>query len=166
MISQFPLHTPAFPYNFPIRNGVISALADGVLVIEAGKKSGSLITAELALEQGKEIFVLPGNITNPQYEGSNELLKNGAIPVTSVLDILDGFGLFFDEDVVERKKKTQDMLETAEKMVYASLSLEPVHISEITEKTGIELSEVMEILFSLQMKQVVQTVGNNYFAIK
>ena len=166
VISQFPLQTPALPYNFPMRNGVISALADGILVIEAGKGSGSLITAELGLEQGKEIFVLPGNITNPRYEGGNELLKNGAVLVTSVLDILDGLGLFFDQDVVERKKKSKDMLETAEKMVYASLGLEPIHISEIVEKTGLELADTMEILLSLQMKQLVQTVGNNYFAMK
>lgn len=166
VISQFPLHTPALPYHFPMRNSLISALADGILVIEAGKKSGSLITAEVGLEQGKEIFVLPGNITNPRYEGGNELLKNGAVLVTSVLDILDGLGLFFDHDVVESKKKSKDMLETVEKMVYASLSLEPIHISEIVGKTGLELSDTIEILLSLQMKQLVQTVGNNYFAIK
>lgn len=166
VISQFPLQTPALPYHFPMRNGIISALADGILVIEAGKKSGSLITAELGLEQGKEIFVVPGNITNPRYEGGNKLLKNGAVLVTSVLDILDGLGLFFDQDVVERKKKSEDMLETAEKIVYAILSLEPIHISEIVEKTGLELSAAIEILLSLQMKQLVQTVGNNYFAIK
>ncbi len=165
LISEFPLGTPAFPYNFPLRNRIISALSDGVLVLEARKGSGSLITAETGLEQGREIFVVPGNIFNPLYEGSNELLKNGAIPVTGVRDILDGLGLFFDEDVVERKKKSQVMLETPEKIVYAMLSLEPVHISRIVEKTGLELTSVMEILFSLQMKRLVQTVGNNYYAV-
>ena len=166
VISEFPPGTPALPYNFPMRNRIISALSDGILVLEARKGSGSLITAEAGLEQGKEIFVVPGNILNPLYEGGNELLKNGAAPVTKVRDILDGLGLFFDEDVVERKKKSQVMLETPEKIVYAMLSLEPIHISHIAEKTNLELTSVMEILFSLQMKQLVQTVGNSYYAVK
>lgn len=166
VFSEFPLQTPALPYHFPMRNRIISALSEGILVIEAGKGSGSLITAEIGLEQGKDIFVVPGNIMNPRYMGGNELLKNGAGLVTQVQDILDGLGMFFDQDVTERKKKSKDMLETAEKIVYASLSLEPVHISRIAEKAGLELTSVMEILFSLQMKQLVQTVGNNYFAIK
>lgn len=166
VISELPLKAPAMPYHFPMRNRIISALSDGILVIEAGKDSGSLITAEIGLEQGREIFVVPGNIVNLRYEGSNELLKSGAIPVTQIRDILDGLGLFFDCDVMERKKKSQEMLETAEKMVYASLSLEPVHISEIMEKTGMELSSVMEVIFSLQMKQLVRADGNQFFTIK
>ena len=166
VISEFPLQAPALPYHFPMRNRIISGLSDGILVIEAGKGSGSLITAEIGLEQGRDIFVVPGNLMNPKYEGGNELLKNGAGLVTKVRDILDGLGIFYDSDVVERKKKINVMLETTEKIVYASLSLEPVHISQIAEKTGIEFASVMEILFSLQRKQLVQTVGNNYFAIK
>lgn len=166
VLSEFPLQTPALPYHFPLRNRIISGLSDGILVVEAKKGSGSLITAELGLEQGKEIFVVPGSIANPRYEGGNGLLKNGAALVTEVRDILDGMGLFFDRDVIERKKKSQDMLETAEKIVYAILSLEPVHLSEIVEKTGLELSTVMESVLSLQMKQLAQAVGNQYFAIK
>lgn len=105
VISEFPLQTPALPYHFPMRNRIISGLSDGILVIEAGKGSGSLITAEIGLEQGRDIFVVPGNLMNPKYEGGNELLKNGAGLVTKVRDILDGLGLFYDSDVVERKKK-------------------------------------------------------------
>ncbi len=166
VISEFPLHTPALPYHFPMRNRIISGLSDGILVIEAGKESGSLITAEIGLEQGKDIFVVPGNLMNPKYEGGNELLKNGAGVVTKVQDILDGLGLFYDTDVVERKKKINVMLETTEEIVYASLSLEPVHISQIAQKAGLEPVSAMEVLFSLQRKQLVQTVGNNYYAIK
>ena len=127
-------------------------------MIEARKGSGSLITAELGLEQGKEIFVLPGNLTNPLYEGGNELLKNGACFVTKVRDILDGLGLFYDMDVMERKKKTHQTLETTEKIVYAMLSLEPIHISEIVAKTGLSLQIVMENLLSLQQKQLRKMV--------
>lgn len=166
VISEFPLKTPPLPYHFPMRNRLISAFSDGILVIEAGKGSGSLITAEQGLEQGKEIFVIPGNIMDPRYDGSNELLKNGAVLVTSIRDILDGLGLFFDRDVIERKKKSEVMLETAEKIVYAMLSLEPVHLAQIAEETGMELPHAMEILLSLQIKNLVQAIGNNYFMIK
>lgn len=166
VLSEFPVQAPALPYHFPMRNRIISGLSDGILVIEAGKKSGSLITAEAGLEQGKEIFVVPGNIADSRYEGGNELLKSGAVLVTGIRDILDGLGLFYDCDVIERKKKVNDMLETTEKMVYAMLSLEPVHISEIIEKTGLTPVSVMEILLSMQMRHLVQTIGNNYFAIR
>lgn len=166
VISEFPLHTPPMPYNFPLRNRIISGLSDGILVIEAKMGSGSLITAEVGLEQGKEIFVIPGSIMDSQYEGGNKLIQSGAALVMSVKDILDGLGLFFDQDVIERKKKSEDMLETAEKIVYAILSLEPIHISQIAQDTGLELQKVMEVLLSLQIKQLVQTIGNNYYAIK
>lgn len=166
VISEFPLHTPPLPYHFPLRNRIISGLSDGILVIEAKTGSGSLITAETGLEQGKEIFVIPGNIMDSQYEGGNKLIQSGASLVMSVRDILDGLGLFFDQDVIERKKKSEVLLETAEKIVYAILSLEPIHISQIAEHTGLELQKVMEVLLSLQIKQLVQTIGNNYYAIK
>ncbi len=166
VISEFPLQTPPLPYHFPLRNRIISGLSDGILVIEAKKDSGSLITAETGLEQGKEIFVVPGSIMNAQYEGSNRLLQNGAALVQNVRDILDGFGLFFDEDVVGRKKKYENMLETTEKIVYSILRLEPVHISQIAEDTGLELQKVMEAVLSLHQKKLVQSIGNHYYAIK
>lgn len=165
VISEFPLQAPSMPYHFPLRNRIISGLSDGILVIEARKGSGSLITAEVGLEQGKEIFVLPGSITNPQYEGGNELLKSGAAFVTKVGDILDGLGLFYDEDVCTRKKKNEDMLETTEKIVYAILSLEPLHISQIAQLCGLELQKVMEVLLSLQLKNYVNMIGGNYYII-
>lgn len=104
ILSEFPLHMPSMPYHFPLRNRIISGLSDGILVIEARKGSGSLITAEAGLEQGREIFVVPGSITNPQYEGGNDLLKSGACLVTNIKDILDGLGLFYDEDVKDSVK--------------------------------------------------------------
>lgn len=165
LLSEFPLKTPPLPYHFPMRNRLISGLSGGILVIEAKEGSGSLITAELGLEQGKEIFVVPGSICNPLYQGGNELLKSGACPVTKVQDILDGLGLFFDEDVVERKKKTNVMLETTEKIVYAILSLEPVSISRLVEETGLPPQEVLDILISLQKKKLVREMGSHRYAI-
>lgn len=166
ILSEFPLHTPSMPYHFPLRNRIISGLSDGVLVIEARKGSGSLITAETGLEQGREIFVVPGSITDPQYEGGNELLKNGACLVTNIKDILDGLGLFYDDDVTSKKKKYDVMLETTEKIVYAILSLEPLHISKIAQMCGLDINCTMETLLSLQMKRMVEMVGGSYYIIK
>lgn len=165
VLSEFPLGVPPLPYHFPMRNRIISGLADGILVVEAKKGSGSLITAELGLEQGKEIFVIPGSICNPLYEGGNELLKSGAFPVTKAQDVLDGLGLFFDEDVIERKKKTNVLLETAEKIVYAILSLEPISISRLVEETGLEPQEVLKNLHSLQQKGLVKEMGNHRYSM-
>lgn len=166
VISEFPLGTPPFPYHFPMRNRIISGLSDGIVIIEARKGSGSLITAEHGLEQGKEIFVVPGSVTDIQYQGGNELLKNGAVLVTNVRDILDGLGIFLEDKKTEQKKKSDVLLETAEKIVYANLRLKPVSVAYIVEMTELEPKKVMDILFSLERKNLVKAVGNNYYALK
>lgn len=165
VLSEFPPGTAPLPYYFPMRNRIISGLADAVLVIEAGKKSGSLITAEMGLEQGKDIFVVPGDIYDPAYEGSNQLIQNGAALITKTRDILDGLGVFLDEDVSVRKKKNEVMLETTEKIVYSYLSLEPIHLSEIVRISGFPVQKVMELLVSMELKGLVKDVGNHYYAI-
>lgn len=165
VLSEYPPGTQPLPHHFPMRNRIISGLSDGILVIEAGKKSGSLITAEMGLEQGKEIFVVPGDIHNPSYEGSNALIQSGAALVTRTRDILDGLGIFLDEDVSEHKKKCEVMLETAEKIVYSYLSLEPIHLSELVKISGFSIQKTMETLLSMELKGVVKHIGNHYFAI-
>lgn len=98
VISEYEPKTPATRYTFPIRNRIISALSSGVAVIEAGQKSGALITATYAMEHGKEIFALPGNINAPQYGGTNDLLRDGATPLIKVEDILEVYmGRFPDK---------------------------------------------------------------------
>lgn len=89
LLSEYPPHAPATRYTFPARNRLIAALSLGTVVVEAGEKSGSLITADYALEQGKDVFALPGSIMSPNYKGSNRLISDGAIPVFSGLDVLD-----------------------------------------------------------------------------
>ncbi len=166
IISEYPPGMPPVAGNFPMRNRIISGLSDGILVIEAGEKSGSLITAEAGTEQGKDIFVVPGEIGNKLYYGSNELIKNGAALVTNVRDIMDALGMFYDCSTEGRKKKIDVVLERTEKIVYASLSLEPAHISEIALKTGLGIQHTMEILTGLELKHVAVMAGNNYFALK
>lgn len=152
--------------NFPRRNRIISGLSDGILVIQAGNKSGSLITAELGLEQGKDIFVVPGSINDDFYQGSNRLIKNGAALVTNVRDILDALGIFYSEDIDLKNKKNNLLLETTEKIVYASLSLEPAHVSEVAKQTGMKIPVVMDRLISLELKGLATMIGSNYYAIK
>jgi len=89
IISEYPLGSKPEKYHFPARNRIISGLSDGVLVVEAKRKSGTLITVDYALEQGKDIYAIPGNISNENSYGTNELIKEGAIPVTSVDDFLN-----------------------------------------------------------------------------
>lgn len=88
IITEYPLESKPERHHFPIRNRIISGLSDGILVVEAKKKSGTLITVEYALEQGKEVYAIPGNITSENSEGTNELIKEGAIPVTKIEDFM------------------------------------------------------------------------------
>lgn len=166
VISEYPPGTPGFAGNFAFRNRIISGLSDGVLVIGARQGSGSLITAECALEQGREVFVVPGRITDASYAGGNSLLKSGAAVVTDIQDILDGLGVFLDDNVSSRKKKNEVVLETTEKMVYAILGFDGIHISEIVGRTGITVPEAMEALLSLERKQLIVMVGQHYYALK
>lgn len=165
LISEYAPGIQGRAGMFAVRNRIISGLADGILVIEAGENSGSLITAETGLDQGREIFVVPGSILNPSYLGSNRLLQEGACFVTQVRDILDGLGIFYDEDVSLKKKKIELMLETPEKIVYAILGFDPVHISIIAERTGIAVTDVMEALVTLEQKKLIRMVGGHYYAI-
>lgn len=101
VISEFPPDTPPDRYTFPIRNRIISGISNGVVVIEAGKKSGALITADFALEQNRDVFAVPGDITQSTWFGANELIKSGAKPVTSFADILEEYLSDVEDDEVE-----------------------------------------------------------------
>lgn len=164
IISEYPPGMPPVAGNFPMRNRIISALSDGILVIEAGEGSGSLITAEYGIEQGKDIFAVPGEIGNKLYFGSNKLIKEGAALVTDISDIMDALGIFYDYNISECKNKLK--LETKEKIVYSSLGLNPAHVSEIAARSGLDIKQTMEILIDLELKHFVCMTGNNYYALK
>lgn len=162
LISEYPLGGKPKPMNFPIRNRIISGLSDAVLVIEAKEKSGSLITVELALEQGREVFALPGRITDPLSRGCNELIRQGANVLTSPNEVLEFLGLKIDK-ILRVGEKNRKGLAKKEKMVYSCLDLQPRHIDEIVSRSGLTVSQCMSILLDLELGDfIVQTAGQYY----
>ena len=155
--------------NFPMRNRIISGLSDGVLVIEAKKRSGSLITVDMGLEQGKEIYALPGRITDSLSIGCNRLIKMGAKPVTSPQDILeDLFTDYTGSPCAESIGSTDPMplrLKPEEKQVYRCLGMEPLHLESLCAMTGLPLDQLMEILLKLELKDVIRQPMKNYYVM-
>lgn len=162
VLSEYPPGTKARQGYFPMRNRIISALTDAVLVVEARKKSGSLITADLALEMGKEVFVIPGRIGDALSEGCNSMIKQGAGLVTEPDEILDILGIDVRAET-ENTKKINIHLETNEKMVYDSLSFEPTHINTLMEDLKMSQIGIMRCLLPLLKDGLVQEIGNHYY---
>ena len=164
VISEFPPGTPPYGSNFPQRNRIISGLSWGTIVIEAAEKSGSLITADFAMEQGREVFAVPGPITSLQSKGANRLLKQGAILVQSVSDILDEYTL--QPLFTPQTKKTELVLSKEERAVLESLSFEPVSFDAIIEKTELSPAKVSSAVTYLEIKGLAsQLPGKRYVSI-
>ncbi len=161
VISEYNIQTLPERFNFPRRNRIISGLALGVLAIEAPEKSGVLITAWWAGEQGKPLFVTPGPITSKRCEGTNRLLKEGATLVTSVSDILENLGMKRGE-----KRELKVPLSPEEEAIVGLISEAPLYIDEIVERLERPVQEILTQLFSLEIKGVVrQLPGNRYIKI-
>ncbi|RLE13944.1 DNA-protecting protein DprA [Candidatus Aerophobetes bacterium] len=161
VISEFSLGTEPLARNFPRRNRIISGLSMGVVVVEAPLKSGALITVDYALEQGREVFAVPGVITSPYSRGTNRLIKEGAKVVEDVYDILEELKIPF----VQKKNKSliDYQLSFKEKIVFDQLTSSPVHIDEIIEKSGLPVGEVADILMRLQLKGMVREIPGKFF---
>jgi DNA processing protein len=164
IISEYPPGTQPLPGHFPGRNRIISGLSRGVLVVEAAEGSGSLITGDFALEQGRELFAVPGAVQNRTSSGPNRLLKEGAQPVTEATDILQSLWpnrlSRVQQKVVEQ---FSGQLQGAALSIYQQLSHEPLHIDEIGRKCGLTPMEVSAILLDLELQGGVQVLpGNSY----
>ncbi|RMG89081.1 MAG: DNA-protecting protein DprA [Chloroflexi bacterium] len=165
VVSEYGLGVRPEAKNFPPRNRLISGLSMGVIVVEAGERSGALITADFALEQDREVFAVPGNVTSPASRGTNRLIQQGAKLVMSVEDVLEELNL----RLVAEKTAVQMILpETAEEAaIYAQLSGQPTHIDDICRATGMPASLVSSTLTLMELKGMVLSVGGmNYVLVR
>lgn len=162
LISECPMGTPPLAENFPRRNRIISGLSSGVLVVEAAENSGSLITAQMALEQGRDVFAVPGNINSTISRGTNRLIKQGAKLVESVDDILEEL----PARRRERVPSCADLgLSPEEASLYGMLEDAPLHIDDIIVRSALTVGDVSAILLRLELKGAVQQLPGKYFTI-
>ncbi|MBD3390802.1 MAG: DNA-protecting protein DprA [Chitinivibrionales bacterium] len=167
VISEFPLKTPPEAYNFPRRNRIISGLAAGVVVVEAGKRSGALITARYALQQGRDVFAVPGSIFSDKSDGTFNLIKSGATPVRSAADIAEVIEVVRHrvpmESVPSATRPPLELLSEAERAVLTHLCDEPLRMDQIVDRTKKVVSELFDILLNLELKGVVKQVAGQQF---
>jgi DNA processing protein len=161
IISERPIGTPPLRQNFPARNRIISGLASGVLVTEATDKSGTLHTANFALEQGRQIYAVPGPIYNPMSAGPNNLIKMGAKPVSEAKDILEDFGIKGIESSKNILPENED-----EVMIFELLKREPKHIDEISREAEREASEISRIISMMEIKGKVKHLGGMIYCLR
>ena len=167
LLSEYPPGVPPYRANFPARNRIIAGLSDGIMVAEARERSGSLITASLALEEGKDIFSVPGRLGDALSEGCNRLIRAGAALVMTPEDIVQEYDRFFREKQTTHggdEKFYNNLLETREKIVYANLSLTPKHIDALAKECKISFSELTQLLLCLELKGYARQVSANCYA--
>lgn len=172
IISEFPVGTPPVPENFPVRNRIVAGLPLGVVVVEGAQYSGSLITARLAMELGREVFGVPGHVTQAVSFAPNQLIKQGAKLVTGAEDVIEELPTPVRAALVqalqleagERNLLVAASLNEAERKIYEQLSSEAtLHIDEIVERSGLNSSAVLATLFNLEMKGVVRQLPGKQF---
>ncbi len=175
IVSEYPLGAEPGAWSFPRRNRIISGLSRGVIVVEGGYESGAMITAKLAIEQGREVFAVPGNIGSETSRGPHWLIKQGAKLTESIDDVLDELGNVikvnrpndFNRELIlgyTNKKTLPDMLPNEAK-IYALLSSEPKQIDEIVNDSGLEVQNVSSILMLLEIKGLVKPLPGKYFVV-
>jgi DNA processing protein len=178
VVSQFPLETPPIPENFPYRNRIISGLSLGVLIVEASERSGSLITARLAMEQNREVMAIPGNITSKNSFGTNFLIKDGAKLVQQWQDVVTELPQEISASLlppqitgkdIEKESKQQKLvpaggLNENEHKIWQMLSAdEATHIDSLLGKSGLSFGDLSVVLLALEMRELVRMLpGNNY----
>jgi DNA processing protein len=172
IISEFPIGTFPAPQNFPIRNRIIAGMALGVVVVEGAQYSGSLITARLAMEFGREVFGVPGHVTQPSSFGPNQLIKQGAKLVTGWEDIVEELPTPVRAELMpvesasheERAALVEGSLGPTERPLYGLLSVdEAQHVDELVELSGLTSSEVLAALFDMELKGVIRQLPGKQF---
>ena len=175
IITEFFPKTPPLKSNFPVRNRIISGLCRGVVVIEAGEKSGAVITCEMALKQDREVFAVPGNIFSPASRGCHKLIKNGAKLVERIDDILEEFSQVYREnlrlcsdydykDTMKLQASQDTVIQGNEARIYEFIGYRAKSIEEIVKYSKMEVKEVLGILASLEIKQLIREDSFNKYS--
>jgi DNA processing protein len=175
LMSEFPISTPPLPHNFPIRNRIISGLSLGVLVVEAPIKSGAMTTAKLALDDGREVFAMPGQATSKKSTGTNKLIKDGAMLVEGAVDILEALSITVinrnyrprsagaergspgDQAVTDRAIMDEGQL------IMDLLEDQPLHIDAIAEKTGLPVQRAASVLLDMELRGLIEQQPGKIF---
>lgn len=180
LVTEYPPFAAASKTTFPVRNRIISGMSHGVLVVEAGEKSGSLITAKRAAEQGRDVFSIPGSVLTTAYSGANNLIRDGARAVTCAADILESYAVMYPDRLnmaaigrkmpeqsalkpTPQKKENPQGLDPDTAAVYNLFGEEPLHPDEISARCGMNSSKVISALMQLEILGLVkQGNGKNY----
>jgi len=158
IISEFPIGIQPSQYNFPFRNRLISGFSLGIVVVEAEEKSGSLITAGFALEQGKDVFAVPGNVTSAFSKGTNKLIKDGAIPLTDISDILENINEFRNL----KRERNEVKFSDEENLVLGVLENGANTVESISFGTKIKPVKLNQILTEMEIKGLVKRIAGRY----
>jgi DNA processing protein len=164
VISEFPLNTGPEPKNFPMRNRIISGLCRGIVVVEAARKSGALITADFALEQGRDVFAVPGSINSQKSEGTNNLIKQGAKLVSCIEDIIEEY-----PDLMASHAQTcisQGELELHDEQEINIINLmgcEEHHFDELLQLSGMNVGQLSTLLLRLELQGIIRSLAGNYY---
>lgn len=163
VISEYPIGTKPLAGNFPARNRIISGIAKGVVIVEANMRSGSLITAEFALEQGRDVFAIPGNINSPLSMGTNKLIQEGAKLVTSIEDILEELAIEIS-NVQEQKDVQLSQIES--EIYHIILKKQPIHMELLQREITINIDKISSIVTILQLKGLIQQLPGKILIAK
>ncbi len=169
VLSELPLSTPPYAYNFPIRNRIISGLSVGVVVVEAAVRSGTMITVGCALEQGREVFAVPGQVTSRYSHGTHAIIKQGAKLIETADDILDELklqlaGLITKADAAGGKKADAEDLTSEEKTVLELLPYDLVHVDELIINSDLPANKILGVLMTLEMKGCIMQAPGKMFS--
>ena len=164
ILSEYHYNSPPNQWNFPNRNRIISGISNGILVIEAAEKSGSLITADFGLEQGKDIFAVPGKILDKYSKGTNNLIKQGAKIVTDIEDILEEYvtRIIKEEKQIKPQFSLNELNEN-EKRIFSNINIEPIGIDDLYNSNDINIRELLNILTKLEFKGLIKQLPNKHF---
>lgn len=160
IISEFPLGTPPLSRNFPMRNRIISGMCELLIVTEGGEKSGTLITVGAALEQGKNVIVVPGSIFSSESKGTNKLIRDGAYVYTDIEDVLNLLNI---SRISMDNKSILTVKSELEEKIYRIIDDNPIHIDKIIKLVDIDINQLYKLLFELQVKEEILCLGGNFY---